>query len=107
MLLNDAVYSGIIPSNKLRNLRIKSNVGVQNSEIDVKTYDRAIKTADRILSPGYLAAFYLSLVALRHGEILGMQPKNIFEDHVHIGLTRTAHQPEGGKKPQLLSVTCL
>lgn len=97
MLLNDAVYSGIIPSNKLRNLRIKSNVGVQNSEIDVKTYDRAIKTADRILSPGYLAAFYLSLVALRHGEILGMQPKNIFEDYVHIDLTRTAHQPEGGK----------
>ncbi|WP_203640035.1 tyrosine-type recombinase/integrase [Levilactobacillus wangkuiensis] len=96
MLLNDAVYSGIIPNNKLRNLKIKQHIGEKNNEIDVKTYDRAIRTAERILNPGYLAAFYLSLVALRHGEILGMQPRNIFEDHVSVSIARTAHQPKGG-----------
>lgn len=97
MLLNDAVYSGLIPSNKLRNLKIKENIGVQNNEIDKDTYARSIKTAERVFSPSYLAAFYLSLVALRHGEILGIQPRFIFEDHVHVAVARTTHQPEGGK----------
>lgn len=97
MLLNDAVYSGIIPSNRLRNLRIKQHIGEKNSEIDAETYDEAIRTAEKILNPGYLAAFYLSLVALRHGEILGMQPRNIYEDHVHVTIARTSHQPQGGK----------
>ncbi|HIW72675.1 MAG TPA: tyrosine-type recombinase/integrase [Candidatus Levilactobacillus faecigallinarum] len=95
-MLNDAVYSGVIPSNKLRNLRVKAGIGVRNNEISKEKYVFAIKTAQRVLSPMALAAFYLSLVALRHAEILGMQPKNIYPDHVHVEIARTHWKPEGG-----------
>lgn len=95
-MLNDAVYSGVIPSNKLRNLRVKEGIGIRNSAISKEKYIYAIKTAQRVLSPMALASFYLSLVALRHAEILGMQPKNIFSDHVHVEIARTHWKPEGG-----------
>lgn len=95
-MLNDAVYSGVIPSNKLRNLRVKEGIGVRNSEISKEKYIFAIKTAQRVLSPMALASFYLSLVALRHAEILGIQPKNIYSDHVHVDIARTHWKPEGG-----------
>lgn len=103
-MLNDAVYSGIIPSNKLRNLRIKSGIGVHNNDISRKKYIQAVKTAKEVLSPMALGAFALSLIALRHGEIIAMQPKSIFSDHVHVGIARTNWKPEGGKTKTPASV---
>lgn len=95
-MLNDAVYSGVIPSNKIHNLHIKEGIGIRNNEISKEKYIFAIKTAKKVLSPIALAAFYLSLVALRHGEILGMQPKSIYPDHVRVDIARTHWKPEGG-----------
>lgn len=41
------------------------------------------------------AAFWLSTLGLRHSEIIGLQFKNIFQDHIEVRRTRTPHALDG------------
>lgn len=95
-MLNEAVSDELIPLNRIARCRVKdTDKHKRNVQISEQQYADALKAAHEVLSPMHLAEYYLSLLALRHGEILGLRPQSIFLDHVHLDLARTAAAPEG------------
>lgn len=105
LLLDDAVDSELIPSNRIRRTKIKDNIGVRNVDISLEKYNAAIDAAERILSPIELASFYLALFGLRHAEILGMKPKAIEQNSIHIEHTRTMAAPKGKDSTKTVAST--
>ena len=96
IMLNEAVDDELIPLNRIKRCRVKdTDKHKRNVQITEEKYAEAIVAANEILSPMALAIYYLTLLALRHGEILGLRPESIFLDHIHLDLARTAAAPEG------------
>jgi integrase len=97
-MINDAIQNEVLTVNKIKRMQIPSGLHKRNITISKNNYDKTIATAQRILSPLELGAFYLSLYGLRHSEILGMQFKNVYQDHVVVKVTRTKSVLEGQEK---------
>jgi len=96
-LLNDAVYSGVLSANRVQRCDIKQNVHKRDTSITLEDYNKIVSVAENSSKPYELAEFYLAMLALRHAEILGLKPKDVFLDHVEIRRSRPINQPEGGK----------
>lgn len=95
-LLNEAVDDELIPLNRIAHCRVpKTNQHQRNTEINEEQYKASIEAANKYLSPMELGIFYGALLALRRGEILGLRPKSIFPDHLHLDLARVDYAPEG------------
>ncbi len=95
LMLDEAVDRELISVNRIKRTKIKDNVGVRNVDISLEKYNDAIDAAERILNPIELASFYLALFGLRHSEILGMKPKAIEQNILHVDHTRTMAAPKG------------
>lgn len=96
IMLNEAVDDELIPINRIRRCRVKdTDKHKRNVTITEEQYAQALQAANEILPPMALAIYYLTLLALRHGEILGLRPESIFLDHIHLDRARTAAAPEG------------
>ncbi|WP_461240784.1 site-specific integrase [Paucilactobacillus sp. N302-9] len=94
-LLNDAVYSDQLDANRIKNIHIKDGIGERNLKISPEKYKQALQTAHKILDPIQYAGFMLTTIGLRHGEVLGLQPKRIFQDHIEVRVARTSACPQG------------
>ncbi|QGG59607.1 tyrosine-type recombinase/integrase [Loigolactobacillus bifermentans] len=97
-MINDAIQNEVVVVNKIKRMQIPTGQHMRNIAISKDTYDRAIEIAEIMLSPLELGAFYLSLYGLRHAEILGMQFKSVYQDHVFVKTTRTKEVPKGQEK---------
>ncbi|WP_137597112.1 tyrosine-type recombinase/integrase [Paucilactobacillus kaifaensis] len=96
IMLNEAVEDELIPINRIKRCRVKdTDKHKRNLSITEDKYFEAIDAANRVLDPIGLGMFYLSLLALRHGEIMGMQPQYVFLDHVQVEISRTLAAPDG------------
>lgn len=94
-LLNDAVYSNHLDVNRVKGIHIKQGQGKRNLKISPEKFKEALDTAQQILEPMPYAAFMLTTIGLRHGEVLGLRFKDIFQDHIEIRISRTQEAPEG------------
>lgn len=94
-LLNDAVASEQLDANRVKGIHIKEGIGERNLKISPEKYQEALQTAQRMLDPMPYAAFMLTTIGLRHGEVLGLKPKYVHQTYIEIRESRTAASPEG------------
>ncbi|WP_421016642.1 tyrosine-type recombinase/integrase [Furfurilactobacillus cerevisiae] len=95
VMLNDAVDGDYIDANRIHRVRIKSHVGERNKEISLQQYLAAIKAANKVLTPIGKLGFYLSLLGMRHAEILGFTESHLTPTTYFIEKTRTSAAPMG------------
>lgn len=94
-MLNDAVDGDYIDANRIHRVRIKSHVSERNKEISLQQYLAAIKAANKVLTSIGKLRFYLSLLGLRHAEILGFTESHLTPTTYFIARTRTSAAPMG------------
>lgn len=94
-LLNDAVASEQLDANRIKGIHIKEGIGERNLKITEVKYKEALQAAYNMLDPMPYAAFMLTTIGLRHGEVLGLKPKYIHKNYIEIREARTATCPEG------------
>ena len=80
-LLNDAVKSGNLLSNRLKGVFIgQSDIPAANKKVTLKEFKTWIAKAEEIMSKQFYALTYLTIFGLRRGEVFGLRPMDITQN---------------------------
>ncbi|MFS7238183.1 tyrosine-type recombinase/integrase [Carnobacterium divergens] len=99
-LMNDAEYSGVIERNRVtKRIDINKNENERKKFLELDEFHKVLRTAKKVLSPYHFSMFYMPILGLRRGEVMGIRRKNIqlFDTYATliIDVSRTATENNG------------
>ncbi|ANK66557.1 tyrosine-type recombinase/integrase [Loigolactobacillus backii] len=108
-LINDAIYNGILISNPLKQIELRSQKQARSKQISHAEYNKVLSWATDNLNGIKLAMFLLPTMGMRHGEVMGVMFKSIEEQsdgtmYLNITRARTQNAPQGKSTKNSYSV---